>query len=44
MMHLYEEVGCFHFWKGHLEDLNDLDSTSLIDTNGFDFRRVGHGQ
>jgi hypothetical protein len=43
MMHLYEEVSRLHFREGHLEVLDDLDATSFIDTDGFDFRGVGHG-
>ena len=44
-MHLYEEVSRLHFWEGHLEVLDDLDATGLrvIDTDSFDFRRIGHG-
>jgi hypothetical protein len=41
-MHLYEEVSRLHRWKGYFEVLNDLDSTCLVDTDGFDFRRIGH--
>ena len=43
MMHLYEEVSRLYFWEGHLEVLDDLDATGLIDTDGFDFRGIGHG-
>jgi hypothetical protein len=43
VMHLYEEVSWLHFWEGHLEVLDDLDATGLIDTDGFDFRGIGHG-
>jgi hypothetical protein len=43
MMHLYEEVSRLHFWEGHLEVLDDLDATGLVDTDGFDFRWIGHG-
>lgn len=43
MMHLYEEVSWLHLWEGHLEVLDDLDATGLIDTDGFDFRGIGHG-
>jgi hypothetical protein len=41
-MYLYEEVGRLHFWERHLEVLDDLDATGLIDTDGFDFRGIGH--
>ena len=40
--HLYEEVGRFYFRKGYLEVLNNFDTASLIDTDGFDLRRIGH--
>jgi len=42
MMHLYEEVSRLHVWEGHIEVLDDLDATGLIDTDGFDFRGIGH--
>jgi hypothetical protein len=42
-MHLYEEVSRLDFWEGHLEVLDDLNATSLVDTDGFDFRGIGHG-
>jgi hypothetical protein len=41
-MHLYKEVGWFHFWKGYLKVLNGLDSACLINTHCSDFRRIGH--
>lgn len=43
MMHLYKEVSRFYLWEGHLEVLDDLDATGLIDTDGSDFRGIGHG-
>jgi len=43
MMHLYEEVSRLHVWEGHLEVSNDLDATGLSDTDGLDFRGIGHG-
>jgi hypothetical protein len=42
MMHLYKEVGRLHLWEWHLEVLDDLYATGLIDTDGFDFRGIGH--
>ena len=42
-MHLYEEVGRLHFWEGHLEVLDDLHATGLVDTDSFDFRGIVHG-
>jgi hypothetical protein len=41
-MYLYEEVGRLHFWERDLEVLDDLDATSLIDTDGFDARGIRH--
>jgi hypothetical protein len=40
--HLYEEVSRFYFRKGYLQVLNNFDSASLVDTDGFDLRRIGH--
>lgn len=42
MMNLYEEVTRLHFWEWHLNVLDDLDATGLIDTDGLDFRGIGH--
>jgi hypothetical protein len=42
MMHLYEEIGRLHLWERHLEVLDDLYTTGLIDTDGFYFRGIGH--
>lgn len=41
--HLYQEVSRLHFWEGHLQVLDDLDATGLIDTDSFDFRGIRHG-
>jgi hypothetical protein len=43
MMHLNEEVSRLHFWERHLEVLDDLDATGLIDTDGSYFCGIGHG-
>ena len=42
MTRLYEEIIWLHFWEGYLEVLNDLDTTRLVDADGFDFRGIGH--
>ena len=42
IVHLYEEIGRLHVWKWHLEVLDNLDVTSFIDTDGFDFCGIGH--
>ena len=42
MVHLHKEIGRLHIWERHLEILDDVDVTSLMDTDSFDFRGIGH--
>jgi len=38
--HLHEEVSRLYFGKWYLEVLNDLDTTGLVNTDGFDSRGI----
>ena len=42
--YLYEQVSRFYLWKGYLKILDNLNTTGLIDADGFDLRGIGHNR